>query len=82
VDHDLGNGRTGPGFLDMYLARTGRILPAVLVTGSTDATTLARLRESGHPWLIKPVDLDTLGPVLAKLADSEARALPWTREGP
>ena len=30
--------------------------------------TLGRLRASGRPWLIKPVDLDTLGPVLVRLA--------------
>ena len=71
VDHDLGEGQTGPQFLDAYAGRMGHALPAVVVTGSTDAATLARLRESGRTWLIKPVDLDVLGPLLERLVAPE-----------
>lgn len=70
VDHDLGGGQTGPGFLDAYTAATGRVLPAVVITGSTEARTLAALTTSGRPWLIKPVDLDVLRVTLAGLIDA------------
>ena len=67
VDHDLGWKQTGPDFLNTYAARYGRELPAVIVTGSTDASTLARLANAGRPWLIKPVDLDALRRVLSEI---------------
>lgn len=72
VDHDLGGGQTGPDFLDAYFARSGKILPAVILTGSTDALTLATLAATGRPWLIKPVDLDALRSTLAELIDRAA----------
>lgn len=34
--------------------------PAIIVTGSTDASTLARLESSGAPWLVKPISEDQL----------------------
>jgi signal transduction histidine kinase len=67
VDHDLGDGQTGPEFLDAYAAESGQIMPAVIVTGSTEALTLATLTATGRPWLIKPVELDVLRLTLAKL---------------
>jgi signal transduction histidine kinase len=72
VDHDLGGGQTGPGFLDAYAASAGHALPAVVITGSTDASTLASLAASGRPWLIKPIELNTLCLVLSRLVESEA----------
>lgn len=69
VDHDLGDGQTGPDFLDAYAARTGHALPAVIVTGSTEASTLARLVSGNYSWLIKPVDPDTLHMTLSRLID-------------
>lgn len=76
VDHDLGGGATGPQFLDEWRAAGGPDLPAVVVTGSTDAATLAGLRAAGRPWLIKPVDLDVLGPLLARLVAGAREAAP------
>ncbi len=67
VDHDLGGGHTGPDFLDAYAARYGQPLPAVIITGSTEASTLATLSAGGRPWLIKPVDLDVLRLTLTRL---------------
>jgi CheY-like chemotaxis protein/anti-sigma regulatory factor (Ser/Thr protein kinase) len=67
VDHDLGGGRTGPDFLDAYAVRNGKTLPAVIVTGATQASTLASLAAGGRPWLIKPVDLDVLRMALSRL---------------
>jgi CheY-like chemotaxis protein len=72
VDHDLGGGQTGPNFLDAYAARSGHTLPAVVITGSTEASTLAILAGSGRPWLIKPVDLDVLRLTLSKLLNPSA----------
>ena len=72
VDHDLGGGRTGPDFLDAYAIRNGQALPAVIITGSTDAPTLASLAAGGRPWLIKPVDLDVLGLTLSRLIEAAA----------
>jgi protein-histidine pros-kinase len=72
IDHDLGDGKTGPAFLDAYAARSGYTLPAVIVTGSTEASTLAVLAAAGRPWLIKPVDLDVLRLTLSKLLDPTA----------
>jgi DNA-binding NtrC family response regulator len=71
VDHDLGGGQTGPGFLDAYAASAGHALPAVVITGSTDASTLASLVASGRPWLIKPIELNTLCLSLSRLAGAE-----------
>jgi signal transduction histidine kinase/ActR/RegA family two-component response regulator len=69
VDHDLGGGQTGPDFLDAHSARSGRALPAVIITGSTEAATLAKLAAGGRPWLIKPIDLDVLRLTLSRLAN-------------
>ena len=41
--------------------------PALIVTGSTDPQTLARLQASGTPWLTKPVALPVLRATLARL---------------
>ena len=55
VDYDLSNGATGLQFID--LVRAGGADPSVvLVSGSTNADTVAALRGSGLPWLTKPVD--------------------------
>jgi signal transduction histidine kinase/ActR/RegA family two-component response regulator len=72
IDHDIGGRQTGPGFLDAYAAHRGHALPAVIITGSTDASTLASVAASGRPWLIKPVDLDTLCLTLSRLVSSTA----------
>jgi CheY-like chemotaxis protein len=72
VDHDLSGEQTGPGFLDAYAACAGHALPAVIITGSTDASTLASLVSSGRPWLIKPIELNTLCLALSRLAGAEA----------
>jgi PAS domain S-box-containing protein len=69
VDHDLGGGQTGPAFLDAYASRSGHAIPAVIITGSTEASTLARLASGGRPWLIKPVDLDVLRLALSRLVE-------------
>jgi hypothetical protein len=50
-------------------------LPALIVTGSTEASTLAILAAAGRPGLIKPVDLGILRRTLWALlhpADPEA----------
>lgn len=39
--------------------------PAIIVTGDTAADTLAFLRDSGFPWLIKPVEPATLMQTIA-----------------
>jgi signal transduction histidine kinase len=67
IDHDLGGEQTGPEFLAAYAVRSGKALPAVIVTGATEARTLAILAAAGRPWLIKPVDLDVLRLTLSQL---------------
>lgn len=34
--------------------------PAIIVTGATDAGTLARLEQAGAPWMVKPIPEDQL----------------------
>ena len=47
--------------------------PAIIVTGDTAADTLASLSESGHQWLIKPVEPAMLMQAISRqLQDTEA----------
>ena len=55
IDYDLGAGATGLQFIETVRAR-GANPPAVLVSGSTSPDAVTALRNSGLPWLTKPVD--------------------------
>lgn len=46
--------------------------PTIIVTGSTDAGTLARLEKAGAPWLVKPVASEQLVERVARLAAAPA----------
>jgi two-component system, sensor histidine kinase len=77
VDINLASGETGPDFVDRIHRELGQRLPALVLTGATDAETLSRLVESGWRWMTKPADPDAIASVLAELAsaaDSEAPA--------
>jgi signal transduction histidine kinase/CheY-like chemotaxis protein len=56
VDYDLGDGPNGLDTVGRIEARLGSVARVVIVTGASDAATLARLQQSGLEWLVKPVD--------------------------
>ena len=55
VDYDLNDSVTGLQFIAALRAR-GLKPAVVMVSGSTDPAAVAALRNSGLPWLTKPVD--------------------------
>ena len=68
LDFDLRGPETGLEFVARISRMLGRSIPAVILSGATDSTTLASLARSGRPWLTKPTDPElivaTLGAVL------------------
>lgn len=60
IDRDLGAALSGPDLLAVVKQRFGLAIPAVIVTGATDPDTLESLRQSGYPWITKPIDVGTL----------------------
>ncbi|MEJ0015763.1 MAG: ATP-binding protein [Acetobacteraceae bacterium] len=60
VDRDLGEGANGVELLAQLQTRFGHPIPAVVVTGATDATAMDELRRAGFPWLTKPLDAAVL----------------------
>jgi DNA-binding response OmpR family regulator len=68
LDFDLRGPETGLEFVARISRKLGRSIPAVILSGATDSTTLASLARSGRPWLTKPTDPElivaTLGAVL------------------
>lgn len=61
VDFHLGTDQeTGLDAIERARAVLERDIPAVLITGSTDPQSLERIRASGVPWRIKPVNPKTL----------------------
>ena len=75
VDVNLATGETGPAFIDRIERKLGHVLPTLVLTGATDAESLAALMRSGRPWLTKPADPDIIAGVLAELL-SKAKAPP------
>jgi signal transduction histidine kinase/ActR/RegA family two-component response regulator len=65
VDFDLGGKETGLAFLGRMERKYFRKIPGLILTGGTDATTLAAMTTSGVPWLTKPADPDVLASALA-----------------
>jgi CheY-like chemotaxis protein len=73
VDRDLGQGASGIELLSLLQARFGQPIPAVVVTGATDALAIDELRRSGIPWLTKPLDAAVLRRKVGELlAESHA----------
>ena len=60
TDLDLGGELNALDLLARLAARHGIALPTIVITGDTRPETLAELKESGHPWLMKPVDAAAL----------------------
>lgn len=67
VDVNLATGEIGPAFIDGLERMLGRPLPTLVLTGATDAESLAARMRSGRPWLTKPADPDIIAGVLAEL---------------
>jgi signal transduction histidine kinase/ActR/RegA family two-component response regulator len=65
VDFDLGCEETGLAFLGRMERKFRRRIPGLILTGGTDATTLAAVANSGARWLTKPADPDVLASALA-----------------
>jgi two-component system, sensor histidine kinase and response regulator len=60
VDRDLGATLNGPELIAAIRERFSVNIPAVIVTGATDPDTLETLRQSGFPWITKPIDVGVL----------------------
>jgi CheY-like chemotaxis protein/nitrogen-specific signal transduction histidine kinase len=56
IDYNLRCTLDGLELIDHLRKLAGRALPAILVTGSTDADSLRRFREADCTFLIKPID--------------------------
>ncbi len=73
TDLDLGGEISGLALLDRLAASHGIAVPTIVITGDTRPDTIAELKESGHPWLIKPVDPAALrrsaGALLSEVED-------------
>ena len=67
IDRDLGSTLTGPALLDAVRKRFNVSIPAVVVTGATDPDTLETLRQSGYPWITKPIDVGVLRGIVDEL---------------
>jgi signal transduction histidine kinase len=78
VDYDLGEGPSGLDTVGRIEARLGTVARVVVVTGASDAATLARLQKSGLEWLVKPVD----PPVLLAAAGLDPQHAPALRRAP
>lgn len=76
VDINLTTGETGPSFINRIEQQFGRRLPTLVLTGATDAETLAELMRSGRRWMTKPADPDSIAAVLAELVGQPAATLP------
>jgi ActR/RegA family two-component response regulator/anti-sigma regulatory factor (Ser/Thr protein kinase) len=78
LDYDLRGPETGLEFIARMCGQLGRHIPSIILSGGTDAATLAALAKSGRPWLTKPADPElivaTLGAILKsnKAADDIA----------
>lgn len=67
IDLQLDHGVDGLDLARDWRARAGRTLPMLIVTGSTDPTTLARLQSSGIAWMTKPVAVPALKAKVAEM---------------
>ena len=74
VDFDLGNDQTGPALLDAAERARGQRIPALILTGGTDAATLAAVMKTGRPWLTKPAEPDTVAIALSDLIAATSTA--------
>lgn len=67
VDLDLSGPESGATFLARMEKRLGHAIPGLILSGGTDAQTLATLARSGRPFLIKPADARAITDALARL---------------
>lgn len=69
VDINLEGAETGPELVDRLDREIGG-LPALILTGATDADTLSGLVLNGRRWMTKPADPDAIARALSELAAS------------
>ncbi len=67
VDFHLGDDQTGPALLEAIEGVRGGPVPALILTGGTDAVTLAAVLATGRPWLTKPAEPDDVANALERL---------------
>jgi signal transduction histidine kinase/ActR/RegA family two-component response regulator len=65
MDFELGGPETGLDFLARMEAKLFRKIPGLILTGGTDAATLATVIASGRSWLTKPADPDIVAAAIA-----------------
>ncbi len=83
VDINLDHGEMGPEFIDRMARELGRPVPALVLTGATDADTLSGLVLNGRRWMTKPADPDAIARALSELlaASAKAKTSPKQSEG-
>ncbi len=69
VDFNLGCEETGLDFLRRMERTFSRKIPGLVLTGGTDAATLAAVANSGVKWLTKPADPDVVAGAIASIVD-------------
>jgi signal transduction histidine kinase/ActR/RegA family two-component response regulator len=67
LDFDLRGSETGLEFIERMAEISGSDIPSVLLSGGTDAATLAILAKSGRPWLTKPADPELIAATLSAI---------------
>jgi len=72
VDHHLGGPETGDQFITRMEASLATPLPTLILSGGTDAATLAALARSGRPFLTKPADARAITAALSSLLRERA----------
>jgi DNA-binding response OmpR family regulator len=65
VDFDLGCDETGLDFLGRIERTLHKKVPGLILTGGTDAATLAAIATGGVRWLTKPADPDVIAGAIA-----------------
>jgi PAS domain S-box-containing protein len=70
VDYDLRRDEMGDAFVTRMEAVSGKPLPTLILTGSTDPDSLKALAASGRRWLTKPIDPEMLSAAVAGLIQS------------
>jgi signal transduction histidine kinase/ActR/RegA family two-component response regulator len=71
TDYQLGERTTGVDAIAAIRKRTGRDVPAIIVTGDTSARAADDARRNGIPLLLKPIDASALLSLLDEAAQAE-----------
>ena len=82
VDFDLGCEETGLDFLGRMERTLRKKVPGLILTGGTDAATLAAVATGGVRWLTKPADPDVVAGAIAGIISRPNMELDVQRQEP